>query len=133
MKRLISALFALAIMATVAAAQTPYIDPNTGAMRIYNVPYGTRFGLEWKTDTLHVTTDEKGWIVGSGAVMLTIINPNNTYLLYRLSNAAGLPSYLGAYGTREIYAPGSMEDGFLLDSLFIDGSGACTVYIDWWE
>ena len=130
--KILSALL-LALVA-VAFTQTPYVDPNTLAQRVYDVPYGTAFGLDWNTDTLHVTTDEKGWVIGTGAVKLTIINPNNTTLTIRISNVAGiLVSYVGAYGTRIIEAPGSIVSGSLLDSLFVDGSASCTVYIDWWD
>ena len=83
------------------------------------------------SDTLHVTTSEKGWALDPTAYKLTIINPNNYYLLVRFSNVAGiLQTYIGPYGTAVYEAPSVW--GTAIDSVFVDGEGACTVYAEWW-
>ena len=86
------------------------------------------------TDTMHVTTAEQGWLLGSnsGAYKLTIVNPNNTTLLFRFSNGAGvIQDFAGAYSTTIIEFPAAFP--VPLDSIFIDGSANCTVYLHWWE
>jgi len=96
------------------------------------LPWAT--DMVWHSDTLHVTTAEQGWAIGTttGAYWLTVINPNANYLLIRFSNVAGiLQTYLGNYGTGEYHQPYSV--GSAIDSVFIDGSVACTVYIEWWS
>jgi hypothetical protein len=125
------------IMLALAAAVlggTMFIDPNTSAGRIFNVPLGTKYGLVLHTDSLHVTTDEKGWALGD-CVGFTLINPNANYLLWRTSNALGadtLQCYVGDYGALDMYPPGSLKSGYAVDSLFIDGESACTVWIYYW-
>ena len=90
--------------------------------------------LTWHSDTLHVTTSEKGWALGStsGAYFVRIVNPNDNYLLFRFdTDATPLQSYIGNYGT------GPLQSDAILavphDSLFIDGEAACTVYIEWYS
>ena len=84
------------------------------------------------SDTLHVTTAEKGWAVSTTAYWLTVINPNASYLLIRFSNVAGiLQTYLGDYGVGEYHQPYTI--GSAIDSIFVDGEAACTVYIEWWD
>jgi hypothetical protein len=83
------------------------------------------------SDTFHVTTSEKGWALDPTAYKLTIINPNNYFLLVRFSNVAGvLQTFIGPYGTAVYEAPSVW--GTAIDSVFIDGEGACTVYAEWW-
>jgi len=130
MKLLITVLLTLIVLGI---AQTPFIDPNTGAERIFNVPIGTKYGVVAYTDTLHVTTAEQGWALDADCVGFTLINPNDYFMLWRLSNVAGiLQCYLGNYGTLELYSPGSIKKSNGIDSLFIDGEGACTLYIVYW-
>ena len=91
--------------------------------------------LTWHSDTLHVTTTEKGWPLGStsGAYYVIIINPNSNYLLFRFDTdvAATLHSYIGNYGT------GPLQQPYVLavphDSVFIDGEANCTVYLEWYS
>ena len=126
--------YLLTLMLVVAVyAGTMFIDPNTSAGRVFNVPLGTKYGLVLTTDTLHVTTSEKGWSLGD-CVGFTLINPNANYLLWRISNASGadVACYLGDYGAVDMYPPGSLKGGNAIDSLFIDGEAACTVYIYYW-
>ena len=112
----------------------PYVDPRTGAGRIFNIPIGAKTGLTPHTDTLHVTTFEKGWALATECVGFTLINPNNYFVLWRLSNVAGIiQCYLGNYGTLELYPPGMIKTGDGLDSLFVDGEGACTLYLFYWS
>ena len=90
--------------------------------------------LYWHSDTLHVTTTEKGWPLGttSGAYELLVINPNANYLLIRFdTDASPLQTYLGDYGTGEYSAPFVL--GAALDSIFIDGEAAGTVYLEWYS
>lgn len=111
-----------------------YIDPRTGAGRVFDIPIGAKTGLTPHTDTLHVTTSEQGWALADECVAFMLINPNNYYMLWRLSNVAGtVQCYLGDYGTLEISAPGMIKTGCGLDSLFIDGEGACTLYLFYWS
>lgn len=125
-------LITLALAAAVIAG-TQFIDPNTSAGRVFDVPLGTKYGVVMNTDTLHVTTTEKGWSLGD-CVGFTLINPNGNFLLWRLSNAAGADyfAYLGDYGAIDVYPPGSLKKDNALDSLFIDGEAACTVYLVYW-
>lgn len=116
-----------------AGLSEPYVDPNTGAERVYTVPLGTDYGVVCYTDTLHVTTAEQGWAINSECVGFTLINPNNYFMLWRLSNVSGvIQSYLGNYGTLELYPPGSIKKDNGLDSIFVDAESACTLYLFYW-
>lgn len=128
-------LIAAVLLITGLAGAQAYIDPDTGAMRVYDVPVGAEAGLTWVTDTLHVTTAEKGWLLSAtadGAIDVVVINPDEYYLLVRFDTSGSpLQTYIGASGSREFLCPGMQETVF--DSIFIDGEGACTVYIDYWH
>jgi len=131
MKLLITA--AILLILTSLGVTQVFVDPNTGAERTFTVPLGTKYGLVPYTDTLHVTTAEKGWELGEGCVGFTLINPNDYFMLWRLSNVAGIiQSYLGNYGTLDLYPPGSLKKDNSIDSLFVDGEGACTLYLIYW-
>lgn len=88
--------------------------------------------LVWNSDTLHVTTTEKCWAISTTAYWLTVINPNANFLLIRFSNVAGiLQTYLGDYGVGVYHQPYTL--GSAIDSIFVDGEAACTVYIEYWD
>lgn len=90
--------------------------------------------ITFHSDTLHVTTDEKAWPLGTttGAYKLEVINPNANYLLVRFdTDASPLQTYIGNWSTG-VYEPPFVL-GNALDSIFIDGEEACTVYIEWWS
>lgn len=96
------------------------------------LPWAT--DMVWHSDTLHVTTSEKGWAIGTttGAYWLTVINPNANFLLIRFSNVAGiLQTYLGDWGEGNYHQPYSI--GSAIDSIFVDGEANCTVYLEWWS
>ena len=132
MKTAISALLALAVFG-LAQHTTPYIDPSTGAQRIYDVPFGTRYGITLNTDTLHVTTSEKGWSLGSGCIGFMLINRNDATYTLRFSNVSGIvPITIGTYSTLSVYPPGAIKDDNGIDSLFIDGSSAVTLDLIYW-
>jgi hypothetical protein len=88
------------------------------------------------SDTLHVTTVDTKWHIGTGTVYaLTIINPNNIQLISikikQGTSVSTIGTFCGAYGTLYIEPPNLMGPG--IDSLWIDASAAGTVYIQWWE
>lgn len=102
---------------------------SMGAKQQFVLPFAD--DCYFSSDTLHVTTTEKGWALDPTAYKLMIINPNNYFLLVRFSNATGvLQTYIGPYGTATYEAPSVW--GTAIDSVFVDGEGACTVYIEWW-
>ena len=111
-----------------------YVDPKINAQRVYDIPIGALAGLTMHTDTLHVTTAEQGWALATECVGFTLINPNDYFMLWRLSNIAGIVQcYLGNYGTLELYPLGMIKTGDGLDSLFVDGEGAATLYLFYWS
>lgn len=96
------------------------------------LPWAT--DLVFHSDTLHVTTTEKGWAIGTttGAYWLRVINPNDYFMLIRFSNVAGvLQTYLGNFGS-VVYTP-PMTIGSAIDSIFVDGESAVTLYIEWYS
>ena len=125
---------ALLLALTIAAiSQTPYIDPNTGAERIYDVPIGTRYGLVAYTDTMHVTTTEQGWALDAACVGFMLINRNDATYTLRFSNVAGTVFVtIGSYSTLELFPPGAIKTGNGIDSLFLDGSASITLDIIYW-
>ena len=123
-------IIAVLVLLAGAVSAGPFVDPATGAMRIFDVPVGADYGLVMVTDTLHVTTDEKKWVLTGGAVSFPIVNPTANTLLWRI-NVTDIQQYLGAYGSDTIEAPGMVSTAF--DSLCVDGSAACTIYLRWWK
>ena len=128
-------ILALLILTSLGLGQAPFVDPYTSAERVFDIPIGAKYGLAFHTDTMHVTTSEQGWLLADECVAFTVINPNANYVLWRMYNAAGadVQAYLGDYGTLEVVAPGMIKSGYGLDSLFMDGESACTVYVYWWS
>ena len=134
MKRLIAMVLLLSTIVGLGMADEGFIDPNTGAQRVFDIPIGAKYGLTMHTDTLHVTTDEKGWALATNCVGFTLINPNDYFMLWRLSNVSGIiQCYLGNYGTLELYPPGMIKSGDGIDSLFVDGESAVTLYLYYWS
>jgi len=90
------------------------------------------------SDTLHVTTTDTKWAIGSGTVYwLRIINPSAENLIsirvQQGDSVSTIGSYCGAYGTWFWPPENSLLVGPGVDSLWIDASGSATVYVDWLE
>jgi len=88
------------------------------------------------SDTLHVTAVEKVWAIAADAVYeLTIINNSAEDLtsirIKQGTNVSTIGTICDAYGTNVITSP--VLFGVALDSIFITGSGACTVVLQGWE
>ena len=90
------------------------------------------------SDTLHVTTTETKWALGTGSVRwLRIINASAVNLIsikvQQGDSIATIGSYCGAWGTWLWPSENSLLVGPAVDSLWIDASGSATVYVDWLE
>ena len=122
-----------ALLITGIAGAQAHVDPSTHAMRTYDIPIGADYGLTLHTDTLHATTDEKGWPLNANTVKVVIVNPNDAFMLWRFdTDASPLAFYLGNYGTDTIVAPGMVATS-PMDSIFVDAEVAGTLYIRWWS
>lgn len=87
-------------------------------------------------DTLHVTTTEKGWALGaySGAYQITFINPTAETFTFRFStDGADTTFQYGGANSSFVKPEGIPAFWVAKDSVFIDGSGSFTLYIDWLE
>jgi len=90
------------------------------------------------SDTLHVTTTDTKWAIGTGSVYwLRIINPTAVNLIsirvQQGDSVSTIGSYCGAYGTWFWPMENSLLVGPGVDSLWVDASGSATIYIDWLE
>ena len=128
----LTTVLALLLLLTGLAGAQGHVDPATHALRVFDIPVGADAGLTLHTDTMHVTTAEQGWALTANTVKVVIVNPNGNYLLWRLdTEASPLQMYIGDYGSDVIESPGMIAAG--MDSLFIDGEAACTIYVRWWS
>lgn len=90
------------------------------------------------SDTLHVTTTDTKWALGSGDVRwIRIINPTSTILIsirvQQGDSVSTIGSYCGAYGTWLWPSENALLSGPAVDSLWIDADGSATIYVDWLE
>ena len=90
------------------------------------------------SDTLHVTTTETKWALGTGQVRwIRIINASAVNLIsirvQQGDSVSTIGSYCGAYGTWLWPSENSLLSGPAVDSLWIDADGSATVYVDWLE
>lgn len=108
--------------------------PATGRIVDYPITDDVYAG----SDTLHVTTTDTKWALGSGAVYwIRIINPTAVNLIsiriQQGDSVSTIGSYCGAYGTWLWPGENSLLAGLAADSIWIDASGSATIYVDWLE
>lgn len=87
-------------------------------------------------DTLHVTSTEKGWLLGaySGAYQITFINDTaNTYTFRFSTDGADTTFQYGGASSAFVKPEGIPVFTVPYDSVFIDGSASFTLYIEWLE
>jgi hypothetical protein len=90
------------------------------------------------SDTLHVTTTETKWALGSGDVRwIRIINASSVNLIsiriQQGDSVSTIGSYCGAYGTWLWPSENALLNGPAVDSLWIDADSSATIYVDWLE
>ena len=88
--------------------------------------------LEWRHDTLHVTTSEKAWALDAKSWFPLIINDSGGYLLFRFDTETDtLTSIIlnGGWGPwiPPVVIPASV------DSIFLTAEMASTIYIEWYS
>ena len=88
------------------------------------------------SDTIHVTAVEKKWAISADAVYeLTIINESAEDLtsirILQGTNISTIGTICNSYGTNVITSP--VMFGVPIDSIFVTGSGACTIILQGWE
>ena len=90
------------------------------------------------SDTLHVTTTDTKWALGTGDVYwFRIINPSAANLIsIRVQvgdSVSTIGSYCGSFGTYLWPMENSLLAGLAVDSIWIDADASGTVYVDWLE
>ena len=90
------------------------------------------------SDTLHVTTTDTKWALGTGDVRwIRIINASAVNLIsirvQQGDSVSTIGSYCGAWGTWLWPSENVLLNGPAVDSLWIDASGSATIYVDWLE
>jgi len=107
--------------------------PATAKVLVYPITDDVYFG----SDTLHVTTTDTKWALGTGAVYwFRLINPTSATLTIRVQqgdSVSTIGSFCGAYGTWLWPMESSLLAPVAADSVWIDGSASATVYVDWLE
>lgn len=88
------------------------------------------------SDTIHVTTTDTKFFISSDAVYeLTIINDSAEDLisirLQQGTNVSTIGTICNAYSTHTFTSPVLL--GVPIDSIWVDCSGAATIYIEGWE
>ena len=87
--------------------------------------------LTMHTDSLHMTTAEKKWDIGNSYIV-KIVNPTSSTILLRFDTEAGeYPTYIGAGTDGFFYVPSAFCAPW--DSVCVKGSGAGTIYIEYWS
>jgi hypothetical protein len=107
--------------------------PATSKIITYPITDDIYFG----SDTLHVTTTDTKWALGTGAVYwFRLINPTSATLTIRVQqgdSVSTIGSFCGAYGTWLWPMESSLLAPIPADSIWIDGSASATIYVDWLE
>lgn len=125
MKQLTMALAVIMVLA--------WAVPAASEIIVYPITDDLYFG----SDTLHVTTTDTKWAFGTGDVYwFRLINPTAETLTIRVQqgdSVSTIGSFCGSYGTWVWPMESALLAPIPADSIWIDGSGSATVYVDWLE